>query len=142
MSKNSVFDLSSPLNRDKSLEPYVSLRDRFAEIGIRLETVDLYHGGDAAFELHLDIQPHITDAPRYALLLENPHVRPANGVPANWIPYRKIFTWCEDLIDGTQFLKINLPNVLDVPAVDGSERIGSTVPWTSEPPAPASAAEG
>ena len=60
----------------------------------------------------------------YLLLLETPNIHPGNGIPINFNRYNKIFTWRDDLVDGLRFIKVNLPNPLVVPKVDGwSERI-------------------
>jgi hypothetical protein len=34
-------------------------------------------------------------------------------------PYRRVFTWDDGLVDGDRYIKINFPNVLTSPSVDG-----------------------
>lgn len=118
---NFIFDVNDSRNRDNIFYPWFMLRERFVENGIELNTIDVNLKGalPQRFELHMDVQRRSAKVPCYLLMLETPHICPANGVSENWNRYRKIFTWRDDLVDGERFVKINFPNPLVVPEVDG-----------------------
>ncbi len=115
--RNNIFDLQDIGNRDGCFEPYVLLAATFLSHDFALHTPDMA-AGTAAFELHMDVRSvlHPT-APSYLLLLETPLIRPANtNVPSH---YRKVFTWNDSLVDGNRYIKLNFPNPLQQPLVDG-----------------------
>ncbi len=119
ISANSIFNLSHPNNRDNCFQPYYLLREGFRQHGIELNTEDINHDACAAFELDMDVRKLQRSVPTYLLLLETPQVLPLNGSEKLLSRYRKIFTWNDDLIDGDRFVKINFPNPLSAPALDG-----------------------
>ncbi len=115
--RNNIFDLKDPGNRDRCYEPYALLATKFRAHDIVLCTPD-ESDGDLAFELHMDVRPPVhAGTPAYLMLLETPLIRPANAVlPAS---YQRVFTWNDSLADGERHIKINYPNPLSVPEVDG-----------------------
>jgi len=112
---NDIFDLASSRNRDNCLEPFFKVRKLFIENGVELNSVDINHEDCVQFELHLDVQKTIKgDIPKYVMLYESPQVRPINQSNSHLSKYRRVFTWRDDLVDGKQFVKLNLPNKIVV----------------------------
>jgi hypothetical protein len=116
---NAIFDLGHPWNRDNCFQPYHLLRDCLKHHGIQIDTPDVDSKKLQTFELHMDVRTGEASLPCYLLMLETPQVCQENSVPSNWASYRKVFTWRDDLVDGDRFIKINFPNPLVVPEVDG-----------------------
>jgi len=116
---NDIFRHDSALNRDGTFDPYIRLRDQLLTKGIILDTGDININRRVAFELHQDVQEHREKTPAYLMMFETPVVKPKNADPLQWVRYRKIFTWRDDLVDGDQFIKFNFPNPFVVPMVDG-----------------------
>lgn len=104
--------------------PYTQLRDRFAQYGLALHTVDLVPERERLFELHVNAQHRLSGRPAYAYLYEDPLIRPANGRRAQLLRYRRCFTSNEDLVDGARFVKLDYPNDL---------RQRSLAPWAERP---------
>jgi hypothetical protein len=86
---------------------------------IQLDTADIIIGQQVDFEIYQNINDKNNYFPAYLLLFETPIVYPSNGDESNFIYYRKIFTWNDDLVDGNRFVKLNFPNPITVPAVTG-----------------------
>lgn len=118
-SKNSCFDLNSSSNRDDGLRPLVLLKERFLFNGVELNTSDIETHAQPAFELHFNICSATSTAPRYLLLLETPLIHPKNGDQKLLSEYERIFTWNDDLVDDKRFIKLNFPNQITVPNVNG-----------------------
>lgn len=118
---NSIFDLAHQSNRDHSFYPFYLVRQKLIEYGYELNTVDLTHGKQVGFTLHMNVQDWINTEKNYLLLLESPQVYPANGVASNLKRYRKIFTWNDQLVNSECFVKINFPNLISVYDPDGFE---------------------
>lgn len=119
LTRNTIFDRSSPANRDDCFAPYALLRERLCTSGIQIDTADEAPDHGLAFELHQDVQ-HETTAPiNYLLMFETEFVKIENGDTAQWSKYKKIFTWNDDLVDGDRFIKINFPNPIHVHPADG-----------------------
>lgn len=116
---NNIFDSNCAANRDDCFAPYVLLCRQMLESDILLNTVDINTSNRIDIELHQDVKD-ITAAPlNYLLMFETVLVMPSNGVEKNWEKYRRIFTWRDDLVDGDRFIKINFPNPIVIPEVDG-----------------------
>lgn len=119
LADNVIFDVGSPANRDNCFAPYAALRQRFLAAGVRLDTSDSL-AAQPAFELHQDVQPFSPDGvTAYLLMFETPLIKPENDDRQRLAAYRRVFTWRDDLVDGERFVKINFPNPLVVPEVDG-----------------------
>lgn len=116
---NSIFDLTCTSNRDDCYEPYLLLKSKFFAHGISLNTADLFDESQAIFEIHMNVHSAETNAKGYLLRLEASQVLSANGNSAKLGNYQKVFTWQDDLLDGDRFIKINLPNQIRVPVIDG-----------------------
>jgi len=117
---NSIFDLTEKSNRDDCLLPYYLLRKLLLHNQIEINTIDVANTDSPCFALHMnvnDIQNKLT--PNYLLMLETPQIYPSNGNSSNWMNYRKVFTWRDDLVDGEHFIKVNFPNPMTIPNVDG-----------------------
>ena len=117
--QNRIFDLMDPANRDNCFEPYAQLRQAFLHQGIEINTSDINAGKTVHFELHQDVRNRDQAVAAYLMLFETPVVYPTNWNKDAWTPYRKIFTWDDDLIDGDRFIKINFPNPIAIPKMSG-----------------------
>ena len=119
LEKNEIFNPASSRNRDNCLEPYIKLRQNLLSVGILLDTCDIKHDGGVEIEIHQDVQSHTLAPVNYLLLFETPNIIPANGLESNWARYNIVFTWRDDLVDGKRFRKLNFPNPIIVPDIDG-----------------------
>ena len=120
--KNVIFDRNSLANRDNCFEPYALLREQMLGSGIELNSVDVNALNNVDIELHQDVRTIVNADFNYLLMFETDLVYSPNGLSSNWQKYRKIFTWRDDLVDGNKFIKINFPNPLVVPEIDGWSR--------------------
>lgn len=113
---DNIFSLESAGNRDGCYEPYVLLAEILRANGYTIHTQDCIASAPE-FAIHMNVQDLDTNAPVYLLLLETPTIIPANlHVPSG---YRKIFSWDDTRTGDARFIKINLPNPLTIPEVDG-----------------------
>ncbi|KIF82727.1 glycosyltransferase family 10 domain-containing protein [Noviherbaspirillum autotrophicum] len=119
LTKNLIFDLSNPNNRDNCFEPYVKLKEALATINYMIDTADTVCDQPVAFEIHQDVQLLSASPINYLLMFETHCIKPENYDPNNWNRYRKIFTWNDSLIDGVKFIKLDFPNPIMLPDVDG-----------------------
>lgn len=120
---NSIFNLLSSGNRDGCYAPYVLLKKKFSSKGINLNTSDLISDASLQFELHLDTQKSIScNNLRYLILQETPHVKPSNHVKDLINKYRIVFTWRDDLVDGKTYIKLNIPNQINIPEISGWDK--------------------
>ena len=119
LSQNTIFNLDSPQNRDNCFEPYAELKKKFSEVGIDLNTSDIAPDGEVQFELHQDFQSYSKAQVNYLLMLETNYISPQNQIALKDSRYRRIFTWRDDLVDGDRFIKIQLPNPIVIPKIDG-----------------------
>lgn len=117
--RNGIFDLSNPLNRDSTFEPYYYLRKSFLFHNVELNTSDVNIPDEVVFELHQDVQKNHINKPKYLLLLETSMVRSINNNQDLISQYRKIFTWNDSLVDGKRYIKINFPNPIFIHNADG-----------------------
>ena len=116
---NTIFDRNSPANRDDCFAPYALLKQLLNNWGIQIDTVDEAKKHNLAFEIHQDVQHATKAAINYLLMFETEFVKIENGDEAQWLKYRKVFTWDDDRVDGDRFIKINFPNPIYVYPVDG-----------------------
>lgn len=116
---NEIFNDENTANRDNSFAPYICLRERLEKFCIVLNTLDLNSDTNIAFELHHDVQEDSNSSHNYLLMLESHLISRSNGDSREWSKYRKIFTWRDDLVDGDKFIKINIPNKILMPPIDG-----------------------
>lgn len=117
--QDEVFNLDSNLNRDNGFYSWVVLREAFLKHQFSMHTADVNSHHDVAFELHVDVQKGNVSLPCYLLMLETSQVYPGNGILENLARYRKVFTWDDTLVDGKHFIKVNFPNPICIPPVDG-----------------------
>jgi len=120
--RNVIFNLESNQNCDNGFYSWVTLRNTFFTRGLLMSTWDMNSQAEVAFELHVNIQNSSDSIPAYLLMLESAQVCPESHIPSNWERYRKIFTWHDDLVDGDRFIKINFPNPIVKPEVDGWDK--------------------
>ncbi len=100
--------------------PFVRLRQKFLEIGIELNTADVNAELEVCFELHLDAHRSAKSShPKYAILFETPLIQPQNQNQDLLRQYQTIFTWDDRHTDGQRWQKVNFPNVLQNPPIDG-----------------------
>lgn len=92
--------------------PWRSLRERFFQEGIELNTRDVNVGKEVVFELHLNAQRQVPHKLSFAYLYEDPIVRPLNSDQVVLARYQRVFTSNETLIDNHHVLKLGYPNDL------------------------------
>lgn len=119
LTRNTIFDRSSPANRDDCFAPYALLKQRLKKSGIQIDTVDEANDHNLAFEIHQDVQPATKAAINYLLMFETEFVKIENSDKVHWRKYKKIFTWNDDWVGGDRFIKINFPNHIHLHPVDG-----------------------
>lgn len=117
--KNSIFDLAHELNRDDCSYPFHLTKSKFGQFGYELNTEDIIKESQAAFSLHMNVHVRRSIKPSYVLMLEAPQIFPRNDQSLSWRQYRKVFTWNDNVVDGQNFIKINFPNPITIPEVDG-----------------------
>ena len=117
--QNTIFDLAHTWNRDNCFYPYHLMREKFKAHYLEINTEDVNGGRSIVFALHLDVQAASIAEPCYLLMLETSQICALNGEPEKFHPYRKIFTWNDELVDGERFIKINFPNPIHIHQVDG-----------------------
>jgi hypothetical protein len=122
LTDNVIFDRTNPANRDDCFAPYAMMREKFLAASVQLDTTDRAVLGDLKFEIHQDVQQGSTSPVSYLLMFETSFVKSENGNAAEWAKYKKIFTWNDELVDGTRFIKFNFPNPIHVHAEDGFEK--------------------
>jgi hypothetical protein len=118
VSGNVIFDADSSLNRDNCFGPYIALREKFLGLGVQINTSDV-NRDLLDFELHQDVQVFSGSEIKYLLMFETAQIKPENGNKIFLDGYRRVFTWRDDLVDGDRYIKINFPNPLVVPDVNG-----------------------
>jgi len=116
LSSDNIFKLESPGNRDDCYQPYHLLSRKFLTYGYEIHTID-HHTSSPEFYIHMDVTSDRKSIPCYLLLLEAPTIQPANREIPDY--YRKVFTWRDDLVDNNRYIKLNLPNLINTPKVDG-----------------------
>lgn len=109
---DTVFKPGAGPQGGKFFLPFTMLRERFAHYGIELHTADRVDDDECAFELHINAQRRLSGRPAYALLYEDPLIRPINANRAHLQGYRLAFTSNEELVDGRHILKLDYPNDL------------------------------
>lgn len=120
--QDEIFDLNCKLNRDNGFLAWHLLRHAFLKQKFEIHTADLISNKHVDCEIHFDSwQPVTKGVQAYLLMLETSQVCASNGIPSNLVNYRKIFTWNDDLVDGTRFIKFNFPNPLQIHPEDGFE---------------------
>lgn len=115
---DSLFDRSSPGNRDDCYLPYIELRTRLQAGGYILHTADVVTDVPA-FEIHMNVHDRRSDRPAYLLLQETSLIHAKNSDKSLLAQYRKVFCWDDSLVDGKTFIKANFPNPVTIPQVDG-----------------------
>lgn len=138
--------LFDPRARDNVSEPFRYLRDRLLALGFDLVTADDHPVRDAAAIWFWDVpelprrRRRLIDPlrdrvrkPRRDLLGEcldrgiehrlalfigePPVVNPANWEERRWAPFPTVFTWADDIVDGSRFIKYVAPVPSRHPAV-------------------------
>ncbi len=119
-SKNNIFNLHDKNNRDNCFQPYVLLREKLKLHNILISSHDVLDIKNVNFELHIDVQARINRSiDAYLIMLETPQIYKNNGITSKLKNYKKVFTWNDDLVDGVRFIKINFPNLINIPKING-----------------------
>lgn len=117
---NFIFKSDDTRNRDGGFSAWILLRSRFSKKRIELNTEDVNKNCLPCFNIHLDAQLSSDSLiPNYLIMLEAPQVYPLNANIKILDKYRRVFTWRDDLVDNQRFIKINFPNNIVIPNVDG-----------------------
>lgn len=114
--QNRIFSTDDPVaNRDGCLEPFICLRERLAQQGVRLETADLMPIARANAVLFLNAPQRHDPAwqeaarrgiPIHILAMESEYIHAPN---ADWTLLRQcesVFTYRDDLVDNCRFFPI------------------------------------
>jgi hypothetical protein len=116
---NVIFDISHNKNRDNCFAPYCLLRKKLLQRGVSINTPDIIGSETTLFDLHMDVSTELKNPASYVLLMETPFIQPLNGNMELVNRYKKVFTWNDQLVDGKKFIKINFPNPVSIPTIDG-----------------------
>ena len=99
-----LFDPQSPRNRDDCLEPFRALRDKAAEQGIELHTIDVIQkkGLNPSAMLYIESLPiiPIKNCKSYLIRFETELTVPINGDADYLNQFDGIFTWDQVLLGG------------------------------------------
>ncbi len=112
-SKNTIFDLNSPFNRDNAWHPFSLLKKEFKKNGIELMTSDYIQETDTDYALIYIDFPHKNNRKfdknirHYLLILETELIIPENWDLKNHKYFDKIFTWNDDIVDNKKYFKFN-----------------------------------
>jgi hypothetical protein len=110
-------DASSPIG-DDLMYPFVHLARQVRSHGHSIATIDTapLESFDAVVFLDYPTKlnpyfrrllAHEPATPMYLVTFEAPTLRPDNWTPQNQAPFRKIFTWRTDLVDGKRYIGLN-----------------------------------
>lgn len=110
--KNRIFDIHDPVsNRDNSIYVIWYLKEMLAKKGIDIATSDINKPEESEVVLYMDILNRLpkTKEIHKSILIIN---EVAAVMPKNWDfskhhLFKKIFTFCDDLIDNKQYFKLN-----------------------------------
>jgi hypothetical protein len=110
---NRIFDVSNNIiNRDNAIAPYLKLKKEFLNHNIDLSTQDINSIESSLFTLYLDVPkelPLISVKKSFLVLLEPIVIKQDNWNISNHSFFNKVFTWNDDFIDNSRYIKINLP---------------------------------
>lgn len=113
---NKIFDLNDTFtNRDNCLYHYSLLREKLATRDFALATQDINNVNEAQFVIYNEM-PVFRDKSvllkqnSFLIILESGLIRPDNWVKENHKYFKKIFTWNDQWVDGTRYLKYCWPN--------------------------------
>ena len=95
------------------------LRQEFRKRGYDLAANASPVDKNIVFELHFNARAAHGKRPAYVILFETPLITKRNGDPVCLAQYRKLFTWNDSLVDGSRFIKLQLPNPVRYTAPDG-----------------------
>lgn len=112
---NEIFNLNNKkLNRDNCLKPLVLLKKEFLKQGFDLATQDLNPLSSSDFAIYSDMpcNHNFENSNSYLIIWENEVNLKRNWDKKNYIFFKKIFTWNDELVDNNFFFKINIPHHL------------------------------
>lgn len=112
---NEIFNLNNKkLNRDNCLMPGILLKEKFLKLGFDLATQDLNPLSSSDFVIYSDIpnNHNFENSNSYLIIWESEVILKRNWDKKNYVFFKKIFTWNDELVDNTFFFKINFPHHL------------------------------
>ena len=122
--RNRMFTDASSAIGDDLMYPFVHLGQHLARCGHTAATIDTapLESFDAVvfIDYPTKLNPYFRRlmaasprVPLYLVLFEAEFLRADNWVPANHEPFRKIFTWNTDLVDGRRYIWLNFSNRIE-----------------------------
>lgn len=116
-----MFDRAGAVSLNHELEVFYALHDALKERGIEIATYDIHTPEESDFIIYLEMpkqlpkKEHIHKS--YLIIGEVAAVRPGNWDMKKHEYFHKIFTFCDDILDGKKYVKLNScrPFSTDIP---------------------------
>ena len=111
--KNRIFKIDDPtINKDNDIYVYWYLKSELSKRGIDLATDDINKPDDSDVVIYLDIPkrlPKTSEISNKSFLIIQ---EVAAVIPKNWdyekhLYFKKIFTFCDDVVDNKRYFKLN-----------------------------------
>ncbi len=120
--KNRIFESGNvSFNRDDCLMPFILLKNSFADRGFDLSTQDINPIDKSEVVLYFNLPPGWLppDLPEksFLIIFESELISPQNWQKENHKVFKKIFTWNDEVLDGSKYVKSNVPMVF----IDGAD---------------------
>ena len=114
---NKLFDLEDcTLNRDNCLYPFYLLKEKLKAHGYDLATSDIHPLAETDIVIYNEMPKVLPSeeeiAKSYLLLFESELIIPRNWDLSKHRFFRKIFTWADNFVDGSKYIKMNFPQNL------------------------------
>ena len=124
---NRLFDLSDKVvNRDNCMYSFWLLKQKFESAGFELATDDIITPTQADVVIYNEM-PHILPKGEdiqksYLMIFETELIRRNNWNKSYHNHFKKIFTWNDDIVDGSKYIKVQFASKLPSEAIIGNER--------------------
>lgn len=124
---NKIFDLNNfSLNRDDCLLPFYLLKEKLKSFGYEIATQDIIEPDDADMILYNEMpKPYpekIDKEKSYLMIFESELIRRDNWDLKKHQSFKRIFTWHDQLVDGTKYSKFYFPNKIRTTSLESQKR--------------------
>ena len=119
---NKLFDLNDhTLNRDNCLHHWYLLKQNFSKQNIELTTYDTHPIDEYKIFIFSDLYYPPDIKPEsffskgkkaYLILFESELIRPSNWIKSKHTPFERVFTWHDDFVDNSKYIKYFWPNYI------------------------------